>query len=402
MLLTILACSSIMPATLLHLDLDIIAGILAEMEPTDALQLAFTCRAAYRVAHPRALSDITIDSNWQKDGRDWVDMFSSYMLERPHERIPHLKSLTIESDAFAVGGSDPETGEKYVDFNFTSAVPLSMVVQLASRLQKLCIGGSEFVFGSVPELAEAIASLTSLRELSMSHVGTLAADVLSKMQSRPRSVECSIISLASKEETRRHTRFVPGRHHLLHNFIASLEVLRLENADILRLLECNTVWPHVHELSFNACGIGLDLVYLGKAFPNVRRLEASGVSEGPVEDAVLWPKLDHLTVLPTSLHILSRVRSVSLFLRISTLGRNFAVSMRASYLLEVTKPVILDAIDSPELFKCVASSLVARTLKFLRVYIPGTRARAPLVAQKVSSLDKWIVRLQLIPCFLCT
>lgn len=395
---------SIMPATLLQLDLDIIAGILAQMEPMDALRMTFTCRAAYRVAHPRALSDITIDAGWQKDGRDRVDMFSNYMLERPRERIVHLKSLIIESDTFAVGGSDPESGETYVDFNFTSAGPLSVVVQLASRLRRLHIGGSEFIFGSVPELAKAMASLTSLRELSITHVGRLAADVLSKMQCRPRGVQCSIISLVNTQETRRHSQFVPGRHHLLHNLTASLKVLRLENADVLPLLEGNTIWPYVHELHA-VCSTVLNLEYLGKAFPNLRRLETEGTSLGPVQDAALWPQLDHLTVHRARLHITSRVRSVNLYLRIGPvrLFRDHRNLLDVSTLLDVMTPVILDVIGSPELFKCAAGCAVAKTLKFVRgrVYVhPSFAGSGPLATQMATSLDEWIVCLQLFPfCF---
>lgn len=382
-----------MPASdLLQLNLDILTGILAEMKAKDAMPLAHTCRAAYRVALPRALSEITIDRNWQKDGKDRLGVFNTYMLERPNNRIPHLKSLTIEGDAFVMAASDPATGETYVDFNFTSAVTLSPVVQRASQLRKLHIGGCEFLFKGVPELAKAIVSLTSIVDLSMSHVGTITSGVLSKMRSRPCIVECSIICLADKDETRRNTQFVQRRHHLLHNFTASLQVLKLENADVLRLLEGNTVWPHIYDLSVNAGNVIVDLAYFGKAFPNVRRLSINGVSMPlePAQDAALWPKLERLTVYMARVHIRRRVRSVNLcfLLGPTTNFRGARCYMDTASLLSATEPVILDAFGSPQLFQCAASCLTT-VLKFLRVYIPSALAGG---AHNALSLEKWIVR----------
>lgn len=339
----------------------------------------------------------TIDRDWQKDGKDRLDIFNAYMLERPHERIPHLKSLTIEGDAFVMAVSDPATGETYVDFNFTSAVLLSSVVQLASQLRELHIGGCEFLFKGVPEFAKAIASLTNIVDLSMSHVGTISAGVLSKMRSQPRNVVCSIIRLADEEETRRNTQFVAGRHHLLHNFTTSLQVLKLENADVLRLLEPHTVWPNVHDLSIAAGNIIFDLTYFGRAFPNVRRLSINGASEPlePAQDAAIWPKLEYLTVHMARLHIRRRVRSVNLYFPIGSTtsfrgGKRF---MDTTSLLCATKPVMLDAFGSPQLFQAAASCLMT-TLKFLRVYITPALAGG---SRNVISLDRWIVScLQLI------
>lgn len=49
-----------MPHTLLSLNYDILASILPLISPHDAAQLALTCRAAYALALPRFLSDVSL------------------------------------------------------------------------------------------------------------------------------------------------------------------------------------------------------------------------------------------------------------------------------------------------------------------------------------------------------
>ncbi|KZT67130.1 hypothetical protein DAEQUDRAFT_729557 [Daedalea quercina L-15889] len=377
-----------MAPSLLQLDWDVTSQILAQIEPLDALHLALTNRTFHRVAIPRFLSEVTIGSEWQKDGRNRVDKFSRYMLRRPAERIPYLRILIIESDAFVTGTADPATGETYVDFNFTAAVPLASVVQRASRLRKLHVGGSDFLFGSVPELAAAIASLTSIQEFKMMHVGTTAERVLSRMRSRPRTVECSIFKVRDRQETRRHTGFIRGQHHLLHNFTDSLEVLNLENVgDILSRIEPGTVWPCVRDLTI-VDEIVVDLNSFGRAFPNVRRLRVSAVSIHPVEISDLWANLDFLALHWPRYHIFRRVRWVRFNLSLVS-GRNHGNTMRyseARHFLSVTKPAILDGFGTPELFQCIAESVP--TLKFLRVFVTPTFSGSS--SRQVNSLDDWL------------
>ncbi|KAH9922591.1 uncharacterized protein B0H18DRAFT_505652 [Fomitopsis serialis] len=384
-----------MASSLLQLDLDTTTVILTLIEPVDALRLALTCRAAQKVAIPRLLSEVDIGPDWQKNGRDRVGKFSRYMLQRPAERIPHLKTLVLNSETFVTGAADPRTGEMYVDFNFTAAVSLAAVVQRALRLRKLSIGGAEFLFEGVPELAAAVASLTNIQELSFTHTGIGVARVLSRMRSRPRDVECSILEMRDKQEAKRYTNFRLGRDRFLHNFTECLEKVRLDgilldlSQDILSLLEGDTVWPRVHDLTINDSVVD-NLNFFARAFPNVRRLHLNAVSVNePVINSAAWTSLDFLALHWPRCPVCHRIRWLRFNFTLTS-GRHYRNAMRyaeSEDLLRATKPAILDAFGTPELFKCVAEANLA--LKFLRVYVAPTATGSP--SGQVDSLDSWLV-----------
>ncbi|TFY58679.1 hypothetical protein EVJ58_g6264 [Rhodofomes roseus] len=378
-----------MAPSFLQLDLDVIAAILEQVEPSDALHLAETCRAAQKVATPRFLSEVNIGPDWQKDGRNRVENFSKYMLQRSAERIPHLKTLIISSETFIIGESDPETGEMYVDFNFTSAVSLAAVVRRASRLRKLSIGCSEFLFEGVPELAVAVASISNIQEMIVTQMGIRVARVLSRMRSRPRSVECSILEMRDEQEAQRYLAFRPGRDRFLDSLTECMEMLKLENiGDVMVDLEFETVWPRVHALSVTDTLI-VDLNLYAKAFPNLRRLYINAVSVNKSVDARdVWTHLDFLALHWPRCPVFRRIRWLrfNFTLLLGGHSRNAMRYAESDHLLRVTRPSVLDALGTPALFKCVAGT--APSVKFLRVCVTATSVGS--ASGQIESLDSWI------------
>ncbi|RDX41617.1 hypothetical protein OH76DRAFT_187742 [Lentinus brumalis] len=146
-----------MPHTLLSLNYDVLSSILALISTQDAAQLALASRAAYAVAYPRFISNVSLGGLYHKAGDSAVSQlksFSNFVLApapcwhgAPSARLDGLRSLEIMRDAVRVR----KGGMRVVD---ASAVALlSAVLQKAHDLQQLTLWGSDALFTAFPDFA---------------------------------------------------------------------------------------------------------------------------------------------------------------------------------------------------------------------------------------------------------
>lgn len=160
---------------LLSLNYDILSNILPLISPHDAAQLALASHAAYALAFPRFLSDISLGGLHHKPSNSAVSQlkaFCNFVLApapcwhgAPTARLDGLRSLEIMRDAVRVR----KDGARVVD---TSAVALlSSVLERAHSLQKLTLWGSDALFTAHPTFA--LGSSPSI------HTLTLGGDVAS-------------------------------------------------------------------------------------------------------------------------------------------------------------------------------------------------------------------------------
>ncbi|KAJ8487105.1 hypothetical protein ONZ51_g4393 [Trametes cubensis] len=132
-----------MPHTLLTLNYDVLSQILALISPHDAAQLALASRAAYALALPRIVSDVTLGGLYHKPGGSALSQltaFSNFVLSpapewlgAPYARLDALQSLHVMRDAVRVR----KNGVWTVDTNAVSL--LSAVISRARNLQKLTL-----------------------------------------------------------------------------------------------------------------------------------------------------------------------------------------------------------------------------------------------------------------------
>ncbi|KAI0708084.1 hypothetical protein C8T65DRAFT_576459 [Cerioporus squamosus] len=101
-----------MPHTLLSLNYDVLSSILALISTQDAAQLALASRAAYALAYPRFISDVSLGGLYHKVGDSAVSQlksFCGFVLApapcwhgAPSARLDGLRSLEVMRDAVRV------------------------------------------------------------------------------------------------------------------------------------------------------------------------------------------------------------------------------------------------------------------------------------------------------------
>ncbi|KAI0635040.1 hypothetical protein C8Q77DRAFT_1054954 [Trametes polyzona] len=144
-----------MPHTLLTLNYDVLSQVLGLLSPHDAAQLALTSRAAYTLAFPRIVSDVTLGGLYYKPGGSALSQltaFCNFLLAPapawhgpPGARFDALQSLQVMRDAVRVRKNGVWTVDP------TAASLLSSVVARAQNLQRLTIWGSEALFAAYPD-----------------------------------------------------------------------------------------------------------------------------------------------------------------------------------------------------------------------------------------------------------
>ncbi|KAI0360805.1 hypothetical protein OH77DRAFT_724169 [Trametes cingulata] len=163
-----------MPHTLLSLNYDVLSHILPLLSPQDASQLCLASRAAYALALPRILADVTLGGLYHKPGGSalaQLTAFCNFVLApaaawhgAPSARLDALQNLHVMRDAVRVrrdGGwaVDPQ-----------AVALLSDVVGRARNLQKLTLWGSDALFAAYPDFGASTStktdeSSTSIRTL---------------------------------------------------------------------------------------------------------------------------------------------------------------------------------------------------------------------------------------------
>ncbi|KAI0365984.1 hypothetical protein BV20DRAFT_693543 [Pilatotrama ljubarskyi] len=154
-----------MPHTLLTLNYDVLSHILPLLSLQDASQLSLASRAAYALAFPRIVSDVTLGGLYHKPGGSALSQltaFCNFVLSpapawhgAPSARIDALQSLHVMRDAVRVR----KDGAWTVD---ASAVALlSTVIARARNLQKLTLWGSDALFAAYPDFGASTSTSIS-------------------------------------------------------------------------------------------------------------------------------------------------------------------------------------------------------------------------------------------------
>ncbi|KAI0701629.1 hypothetical protein C8Q76DRAFT_771755 [Earliella scabrosa] len=156
-----------MPHTLLTLNYDVLSNILSLISSHDAAQLALASRAAYAVAFPRFLSDVSLGGLYYKPSSSAVSQlkaFCNFVLAPAPcwhgavtARLDALRSLEVMRDAVRVR----QDGMRVVDASAVSL--LSSVLQRAQNLQKVTLWGSDALFTACPDFA--LGSSSSIHTL---------------------------------------------------------------------------------------------------------------------------------------------------------------------------------------------------------------------------------------------
>ncbi|KAI0674189.1 hypothetical protein C8Q78DRAFT_966246 [Trametes maxima] len=144
-----------MPHTLLSLNYDVLSYVLPLLSVHDATQLALASRAAYVLAFPRIIADVSLGGLYHKPGGSALSQLTSFcnfvLAPAPawhgalEARICALQSLQVMRDAVRVR----KDGVWKIDPS--AAALLSAVIARAHTLQKLILWGSDALFTAYPD-----------------------------------------------------------------------------------------------------------------------------------------------------------------------------------------------------------------------------------------------------------
>ncbi|KAL7284280.1 hypothetical protein ACG7TL_001563 [Trametes sanguinea] len=156
-----------MPHTLFSLNYDVLSDILSHLSPRDATQLALASRAAYALALPRIVSDVSLGGLFHKPGNSAIAQLTAFCnfvlspapawLGAPEARLDALQSLHVMRDAVRVRKDGMWTVDP------SAAALLSTVIARARNLQKLTLWGSDALFAAYPDFG--VNSSPSIRTL---------------------------------------------------------------------------------------------------------------------------------------------------------------------------------------------------------------------------------------------
>ena len=365
---------------LLGLNNDVLKAIIDFCPIDDTLQLALTCKAAYSVAMPHIVSDVSIGDPGSDDGPDRLQKFCQFMLDKP-QLSRSLRALRLLDGAFARTSSTG--GRSGWGADFSSASILTKVLSAATNLRVLQIRDAEPLFQSDPAVYEAIAKLTSLEVLSLYYIGNTCLKAISQLNSKLHVIENGLW----KDGPRPQGDVTPfGR------YVDSLKHIRLwECGCMLESVIERHVWPDVHTLDIG--GRIAKISELARAFPNLRRLtfhlEFSVKQEtGPV---VCWPELDYLeTSAPIPLFP-SRVRRLQLQYPIGARSGS-QNDLKTLPLMEKTNPVVLSVTMSHTVSETFLGRMKSSmpSLRYLELVVnDGACGRASMQWQ---TFEDWVVR----------
>ena len=148
----------------IHLNSDVLNIILSLLSPSDADKLARTCRAAYRYAIPRILSDVTLGLGFHRKPKSQLASFCHFVLAGAPGRALLLRRLDLRRDAFpwveveikAVPGNPRGSRAYTIDYSVASL--LAEVIQQADGLEEVHVAGADPLLASEPRLQDALAS----------------------------------------------------------------------------------------------------------------------------------------------------------------------------------------------------------------------------------------------------
>ena len=364
--------------SLFALNLDILDCILALVDPYDASCLSLTCREAQKIAIPRVLERVEFPLPWvwrYRSKRPLVaswnlyNSFAVYTLADAPQRLWCLRDLILGENTFCVSFSDPMDLTRPPRFDFTLVGPLIDVIHGAVQLRRLSIERSEDLFSCVPLLTDAIASLPRLQEVRFRQADTITLSLLSRLKSRPHTVEVRLQQYINWETNHQcWGQYVAGKHRFLNNFTESLEVLELDGGSaVIKALEPHTVWSTVRELTLNR-GESANLYVLANAFPNLRRLHVEPPPTKHVPPSDRWQELDFVhSQNPLPLQHPVRHIEIDWFLKPLQAVTPYEQAETAATIamLQKTQPIVLQCHAGKHVYSCIAQH--APSVRFLQV-----------------------------------
>ncbi|PCH39628.1 hypothetical protein WOLCODRAFT_168050 [Wolfiporia cocos MD-104 SS10] len=363
------------------LDLDIIHSILALVCSDDALRFAMTCRAAYTVAMPYFLADITLGEGWSNRGPEHIDRFCAMVQSNPTYFLPKLRRLTLGSTAFdhrkrGVTGVTHHKG-------LTSALLLAKVLVQATGLSTFCLHRAESTLELPSALGDALASLPNLLDIRLYGAGPRSLALLSRISSRLRYVELEMTTKLDFVRLEPISVLVKGRDRFLANLSSSLEVLKImQDPRCVQELEPDTVWPNVNRLDLG--GGTITLAEYARAFPSLRILHLASITCDDGIEPARWAGLDVLTT-KSPLPIAGPVRRIELAYDLDVVEDAVTWTPGTTALLQQTSPVVLACCPTLQMLQCIARSV--HSLRFLQIFM-----HKPIFpsATDAEDLDTWV------------
>lgn len=377
---------------LLTLNLDILSLVFSELYPTEALQVAKTCRAAHALALPYVLTEVTITHrgpDWSPE-EDHLVLFCAYMLADATRRLPLLKCLRIESRSFrSLSGSCISLIEGAANSlrDYSTAQHLVPILRLSTNLRELSFQDAEEVFRAVPKIPDAIIELTGLNVIQFRGVHRQTTEVLSRMRSRPRTVDC----YDDGRDPGCWPDYGPiplGKTRFLHNFTASLVTLKLHGrCEIICDIEPDTVWSEVRSLDLGSHVINCPSGFaaFSRAFPQLRCLRLSGYSIYTRPISVVleeghFPYLDFVTTC-CPIAIGRTIRR----LEFHTLQSSLVQHTSVTEFLRLSSPVVLACEGDSWMLQCVQAATIP-SLRFLQLFAMGYDALSGGLTQRLRYL----------------
>ncbi|EPS99798.1 hypothetical protein FOMPIDRAFT_1123875, partial [Fomitopsis schrenkii] len=365
------------------------------------LQVAKTCRAAHALALPYVLTEVTITHrgpDWSPE-EDHLVLFCAYMLADATRRLPLLKCLRIESRSFrSLSGSCISLIEGAANSlrDYSTAQHLVPILRLSTNLRELSFQDAEEVFRAVPKIPDAIIELTGLNVIQFRGVHRQTTEVLSRMRSRPRTVDC----YDDGRDPGCWPDYGPiplGKTRFLHNFTASLVTLKLHGrCEIICDIEPDTVWSEVRSLDLGSHVINCPSGFaaFSRAFPQLRCLRLSGYSiyTRPISSGC-WPYLDFVSTI-SPMPVVRTVRRLELHNSADRVPF-YVQEHTCEEFLRLSAPVVLACGADEEILQSIHAAAIP-SLRFLQLFFyPITRGSLP--ERHAVHMQHILVRIRLPP-----
>lgn len=393
---------------LLTLNWDVLWHIFAHLTRGDVIQLGKTCHAAHTISWPYVLAEVALSEPSQ------VLPFCTYMLSDAEHRLPLLRSLKIRQGTFLDTWKSPNA------WDFSVAEHLArLMLRLSTTLRELYVQDAEKIFCSLPRIADAVIALTRLEVFRLEGALQESATVLSRMRSRPHSVDWdarlyerwpslpglgSLLSLTPEQQ--QAVAFGEGPCHILRNFATSLTTLKLR--DLCRTItayEPDIVWHAVKTLELYKQSIGFDvppaavMVELSRAFPNLQCLRVTGnmgIAPHPVnavQESGCWPYLDFVSTI-SPMPVVRTVRRLELHNSADRVPF-YVQEHTCEEFLRLSAPVVLACGADEEILQSIHAAAIP-SLRFLQLFFyPITRGSLP--ERHAVHMQHILVRIRLPP-----
>ncbi|KZT02396.1 uncharacterized protein LAESUDRAFT_406101 [Laetiporus sulphureus 93-53] len=326
----------------------------------DALHLALTCRAAYKLALPRFLLEIVLAQPGQ------AMRFCAFITAKASERAPCLKRFTLLnfSDSWAKPGNEVLTA-------IARVISLAINIHALSIISTRTVNWIDDLLDACPALADAIAGLHGLDDIRFQDCSVRTLAIMSRMHSRPRTVNLFITCKTDPNGIDFFGPFTRGKDRFLHNLTNSLVTLEIDRyPSLIEELEPDTVWPAVRRLALS--GDVHDLPLISRAFPHIRHLHISenlGLHVG--SSLTAWSNLDD-AFFDNPVPLTSEVRRLEISCDLND-KTNISLEYPTVQMVRNASPVVLSCRPNSSFLNTLAAS--APSIRFLRLFTSIIRVR---------------------------